>query len=478
MSGLFDAMQSGDPDWARKYVSDLAGAKAAEPEQSALIVPTKAEAARVLRNPRSERFGGADLRVKAETDEQKRVTDFERRRRIARETLASERRPADAERKAKLRGRVMTSEQLDDVPDLEPLIDRWIYKGTLAQVFGPSGNYKTFVAADMARAICTGTRWHGYEAKQGKVLYIVGEGVQGFRARVRAMEAARSLGRIEGLGIVNGAVQIGGPEWSELIEVVAEDGYDLVIVDTQARATVGRKENDNSDMGEVVAALDWLIEATSVGVLMVHHSGKSGEDDRGASSVKAALQTQIKVTKGKGLVAKVEQTKQKDHEEIKNHELHLEPFGDSLVIVPNSPGTDRTKEREETKATLRRKFEATDLEGVECSKQILMVLVAMFGGGMGASKSEATNALRDTLTGIGVPVSKSFRNTVYSAWSKLEAAGHLLPNPNNRTKFLASQGGCKAVGMVFQRPAWVSEDEWEEAIEQGEVEADPTDFEG
>lgn len=417
----------------------------------------------------------AEKQARAEAEQLAQMLTTERLRRQARAMVDEEEshRRVDPARKARLLADCLTSAQLDEIEPLEPLIDGWVFKSTLAQIFGPSGHYKSFVAADMARAVCTGEQWFGHETSKGKVLYVCAEGVQGFRARIRAIEGYKQLGRLEELTIVRRAVQIGGPEWAEFIEIIAEGGYVMVVVDTQARTTVGRKENDNTEMGEVVAALDELIEATGVGVVMIHHSGKGeAQDGRGASAIKGALQSQIRVTKRKGLTVEVVATKQKDHEELGPYFLQLEPFGDSLVVtadrVADGMAPDREEERKEEQRKLVHAIDANDIVAMQTDPAISRVIAAVFGGGMGGTKAEIKASFDDFLVRGGKD--KSHRNTFNSAWTRLEKSGALLKNPA-QARYVLSQGGCKAVGVEFERPAWVSEEEWEEALEEGHVEA-------
>lgn len=414
-----------------------------------------------------------EKREKAEAEQLAQILTTERLRRRARAVIDEEeaRRPADPARKARLLADFLTSAQLDEIEPLEPLINGWIFKGTLSQIFGPSGHYKSFIAADMARAVCTGEQWFGHKTHQGPVVYICAEGVQGFRSRIRAIESYKNLGRLEGLTVVRRAVQIGGPEWAEFIEVIKDMGTAMVIVDTQARTTVGRKENDNSDMGQVIASLDELIDATGVGVVMIHHSGR-GEalDGRGASAVKGALQSQIRVVKRKGLTVEVTATKQKDHEELGPYFLQLEPCADSLVItadrVADGMAPDREEEREEEQRELVHAIDANDLVAMQTDPAIARVIAGVFSGGMGGTKAEIKASFDDFRIRGGKD--KAPRSTFNSAWTRLEKSGALLKNPL-QARYVLSQGGCKAVSAPFERPAWVSEDEWEEAISKGLV---------
>jgi hypothetical protein len=77
-------------------------------------------------------------------------------------------------------------------------------------------------------------------------------------------------------------------------------GYDLVIIDSFARVTTGVEENDSKEMGQIVAAVDFIREKTGATILLIHHTGKSkwkpGEvptlaDGRGSSAFAAGLDT-------------------------------------------------------------------------------------------------------------------------------------------------------------------------------------------
>ena len=48
---------------------------------------------------------------------------------------------------------------------------------SFTMMYGAPGTGKSFLAIDMALSVANGLPWHGYETKQGAVLYIAGEGV-------------------------------------------------------------------------------------------------------------------------------------------------------------------------------------------------------------------------------------------------------------------------------------------------------------
>jgi hypothetical protein len=143
------------------------------------------------------------------------------------------------------------------------------------------------------------------------------------------------------------------PEWMVLIELCRRQRPALIVIDTQARVTVGIEENSNTEMGRVVQRMEELRMASGACVLLVHHSGNDGDRGRGATAVKGALQTELGVErKGKGLcdtTITLKTGKQKDDEELGDivfglHQVALRgefktdgsPVT-SIVLVPLNP---------------------------------------------------------------------------------------------------------------------------------------------
>jgi hypothetical protein len=88
-----------------------------------------------------------------------------------------------------------------------------------------------------------------------------------------------------------------------------------VVIDTQARVTVGLEENSAKDMGILTNAVGMLKRATGACVLVVHHTGRTGKDARGSSALDGAQDTELKVQRSEdraALSCKVIQDKQKD----------------------------------------------------------------------------------------------------------------------------------------------------------------------
>jgi hypothetical protein len=247
-----------------------------------------------------------------------------------------------------LRSKLVTSAQLDDIPDPDPLVgDDILFRDSLAWMVGKPGCGKSFTALDLAGCVATGLSWHGHRVVDaGPVLYLVAEGVRGVKQRVRAWEKAMSQ-PMEGVVFLPVAVQAkNAGQWKALIEVAAAMRPFLIVVDTQARVTVGMEENSNSEMGEFVAQVERLRAASGACVLMVHHIGRNGETGRGATTIDGALSTVVRVTKDGDRVT-LECTKNKDGAEWEPVNLRAIPFDGSVVLGEwtGSPGTGQASVR-------------------------------------------------------------------------------------------------------------------------------------
>lgn len=237
----------------------------------------------------------------------------------------------------RLRLQLVTSAGLDDIPAPEPIVDDVLYVDSLAWLIGPPGNGKSFVALDMAGCVATGETWQGYPTTRGRVVYLCAEGVSGVRQRVRAWEAAtgRPMGDVYFLPV---AVQAANAiHWQALVELLAELRPALVVIDTQARVTVGMEENSAKDMGEFVQRVEQARIATKACVLIVHHQGRNGDHMRGSTAMEGAATTIIKVTKDDAILT-VECTKQKDAPEFDALRLRLVPYESSAIVSLTDAG--------------------------------------------------------------------------------------------------------------------------------------------
>jgi hypothetical protein len=272
------------------------------------------------------------------------------------------------DRLAALRSLLVDSAGLDSIPDPEPVIDRVLFRGSLAWLHGKPGHGKSFVALDWAGSVATGRTWHGHPiSRTGGVVYLVAEGVTGVRQRVRAWEAAVGA-PMAGVRFLPVAVQLLSPtDRDAFVALVAELSPALVVIDTQARVTVGADENSAQDMGRLVAAADAIREATSACVLLVHHEARSGDTLRGSTALEGAATTLVRVTKD-GATVRVDCTKQKDAEPFPPLLLRLVPRGAGAVLESHSGvglGGELAPSDYKLLATMRDSFGTTGATGAQ-----------------------------------------------------------------------------------------------------------------
>ncbi|WP_020385893.1 AAA family ATPase [Kribbella catacumbae] len=230
------------------------------------------------------------------------------------------------------RNALVDSVGLDTIPEPIPLITATLFTDSTAWIVGKPGHGKSFVALDIAGCVGTGEAWQDRGVTQGLVLYVAAEGVSGMKRRVRAWE--QSYGRkMTGVIWLPMAVQAGKPaEWRGLRELAADLKPAMIVLDTQARVTVGMEENAAKDMGEFIDALEKLRQATAACVLTVHHQGRSGDHMRGSTAMDGAATTVIRVEKDEDVIT-VKNPKQKDVDEFEDIELKLTPCGPSAVLT-------------------------------------------------------------------------------------------------------------------------------------------------
>ncbi|WP_166802801.1 AAA family ATPase [Streptomyces sp. ICN441] len=315
---------------------------------------------------------------------------------------------------AQLRAELLDTDGLDKIPPLEPLLGDLLQMNTAARFIGPSGTFKSFLILDMAAHIGTGMKWHGHYVKQGSVLYLVAEGEQGIRKRVRAWEQHHGV-RMDNVLFLPRPVQAKSPEWAVFTELARQLEPVFVVVDTQARVSVGVEENSNKEMGEVVDRVDDLRRATGACVGLVHHTGHTGEHGRGASAVKGAMQSEVNISKKGDRIANitlaVKASKQKDEEEgddllfgLKRISLDGEYKPDgrpvtSLVIE----SLDAQPERGPEPGSAQWIVQQLDNAGVPYTWGRTRVTEALIGMGVKARKEKIEEAIRTRKSRTNLP---------------------------------------------------------------------------
>lgn len=183
--------------------------------------------------------------------------------------------------------------------NLKWLVKGFLPKANLGVLFGESGSGKSFAMLDLSAAICRGMEfWNGHRVTKGRVLYVVAEGVSGFRQRIKAYCHQQAIPRI-GMDVIYDVTPnlTNVAQITDLIsEIRQREPYDLIVMDTFAQVMAGADENNGQDVGNALAQCKRIANLSGAMVLLVHHSGKdASKGSRGHSSIKAACDVEIKV---------------------------------------------------------------------------------------------------------------------------------------------------------------------------------------
>ena len=210
------------------------------------------------------------------------------------------------------------------VTDTSDFVEGLLCEAALSVIYGESNCGKTFFATDISYHIAAGKKWRDCEVEQGGVIYAALEGGFGIRNRIASLQKRYEPGQIP-LAIIPNSINLldNEADIQGLIEAISEAAekispipIKMIVIDTLARAMGGGNENSPDDMGSLVINADKIRLATNSHLMFIHHSGKDqARGARGHSSLRAATDTEIEITRDKssGLsVAKV--SKQRDME--------------------------------------------------------------------------------------------------------------------------------------------------------------------
>jgi hypothetical protein len=183
--------------------------------------------------------------------------------------------------------------------------NEWLVEGIIPQhgcvgIIGDSGSGKTHVVAALNYSVATGTPWAGKAVRKNVAIYVTGEGVNGYRKRIKAQRQRFGeadipyylISESPNLGSADGDAQL-------LIARIREQvsgSVGLVTLDTIARSMGPGDENSVRDIMQFMANAEMIGRALGCVVVVVHHIGKDlSRGARGSSALKAALDAEILV---------------------------------------------------------------------------------------------------------------------------------------------------------------------------------------
>lgn len=217
--------------------------------------------------------------------------------------------------------------------DSNDFVQGLLSHGAMSVVYGESNCGKTFFMSDLAYSVVDGRPWNDKRVEKGNVLYVPMEGSYGLKNRIAAHKKERNSD-LDGFLMMPCAIDFISEETNdiqEFLDIIEEakkklGNINLIVIDTLARAIGGGDENSGQDMGMLVKHADIIRKHTGAHITFIHHSGKDkAKGARGHSSLRAAVDTEIEISRSEGAdYSTVRVVKQRDMEMIGDLYFKLE----------------------------------------------------------------------------------------------------------------------------------------------------------
>jgi hypothetical protein len=195
---------------------------------------------------------------------------------------------------------------VEEHPRKDWLVRNFLGAGEMSAIYGMPGTAKSALAGDLGAHVAAGLPWFGRHLSQGGVLYIAAERAKLVERRMAAWRLYHGVNDVP-LGIVGKSIDLRSDRRDADAVIECCDqlekrfGHDprLVIIDTLSRVIAGGDENTPRDMGQLVANLAHVQEATGAHVLVIHHTPQGQLRLRGHGSLLGSMDTTVSLEKSR-----------------------------------------------------------------------------------------------------------------------------------------------------------------------------------
>jgi len=237
-------------------------------------------------------------------------------------------------------------------PGLEPvyLVDELIPSAGLVLIWGKQKTYKSFWVLDLMLHVAMGWPYRDRAVRQGTVVYCAFEGAHGYKGRSEALRRHYLIPDETPvpLYIMPGQADLITDEKTliaDFREQLGETKPLIVVLDTLNRSLKGSESSDE-DMTKYTRAAEAIRTAFGCVVIIVHHCGYDETHARGHTSLPAAVDAELSVTRAEGspfFQASVKNMRDGPEGTFVRNRAHIVPLDpdqegrprSSVVVVPD-----------------------------------------------------------------------------------------------------------------------------------------------
>lgn len=189
--------------------------------------------------------------------------------------------------------KTLTMSEVKRLPRAEWQVPGVYQKVSVSLTYGDANTGKTFVDLDIALHIAYGMNWQERRIKQGRVLYIYGEGNEGLANRIEAWQRYHNKPDTDAIQFICFPVQLLS-ELDVLCATIEEQDEipSMIVIDTFSVCAEGIPENDNVEVAHFISCASHIKRTYKTHVHIIHHAGKNG-DYRGAAAFRGNVDTMI-----------------------------------------------------------------------------------------------------------------------------------------------------------------------------------------
>lgn len=159
----------------------------------------------------------------------------------------------------------------------EWLIGGMLESDSIGILAGATGSYKTFIALRLAYSVAMGEDFFRFpSAKVGKVLYLTGEGGNGIRKRVLALEKLH--GKVfENLLVPDMHVDLTDPDVIMMLDRLIKQEMPVLIIYDTLNSLSSLDNNSSKEVSAMMKDIRKLGKAAKASSMIVHHFGKDAK---------------------------------------------------------------------------------------------------------------------------------------------------------------------------------------------------------